>query len=364
MFICEPFDDIRARESKDLIKGLLPSDGIGFIAGPSGSGKSFLALDWCLTLANGGQILGHRTNKCGVIYVASEAPNGIKRRVEAWRQDTGTLGIPFSLIPQAIDLGDENQVRALVKQLKVEAGRFLEMGLCLRLIVIDTLAASIPSMDENSAADMSGIISNLALIGRELTSFVLVIAHTGKDESRGLRGWSGLFAGADLVIMLTRENRGGGAEARIGEVVKFKEGVDGERFAFTLRPVVLRVDEDGDDVTSAVVAYEAAPIRKTGARAKQLNQAAILTLAVAKELAGPIPALAGLGTKIVGVSLDELRKAVFDRGLKAAEYPGDDAPKVDRDRWAGARRKAFQRAVEDLLTAERIGQDGGWIMIR
>jgi hypothetical protein len=363
MFVCESFDEIRACESKDLIKGLLPSDGIGFLVGPSGSGKSFLALDWCLTLANGEQILGHRTTKCGVIYVASEAPNGIKRRVEAWRRENGVLGLPFSLIPQTLDLGDDKQVLALIEQLKIEDEKFSKNGISLGLVIIDTLAASIPSMDENSAADMSGIISNLALIGRELTAFVLIIAHTGKDESRGLRGWSGLYAGADLVIMLTREHRVGG-EARVGEVVKFKEGVDGERFAFILRPVVLRVDEDGDDVTSAVVEYETAPNRKTSPRAKQLNQPATLTLAVAKEMAGPIPALGGLGTKIVGARLDELRKSVFERGLKAAEYPGDDAPKVDRDRWASTRRKAFQRAVEDLLTAERIGQDGEWIMIR
>ena len=83
-FVRERFDAIASHGGEYLIKGLLPRRGVGQLSGPSGSRKSFAALDWCLRLASDAPVLGHRTHRCGVVYVASEDPDGLRKRVVAW----------------------------------------------------------------------------------------------------------------------------------------------------------------------------------------------------------------------------------------------------------------------------------------
>lgn len=263
-FVRERFNTITRRGSEYLVKGLLPAQGVGFLAGPSGSFKSFLALDWCLTIPQGLPILGRRTHACGVVYVAAEAPNGVRKRVEAWRQTHAGGDLPFELIGQAPDLRSEKQMGDLAAELRVAADEMMARGHRLGLVVIDTLAASMPGGDENTGVDMSAVLSNAARLGDETGAFILIISHTGKDETRGLRGWSGQFAGADCVIMLTREE---GDPRAFGRVAKLKDGEDGQRFALRLERVVLGLDDDGDEVSSAVVAYEDAP--ETPARGRK-----------------------------------------------------------------------------------------------
>jgi putative DNA primase/helicase len=252
-FVREAFDDIAPRQSRDLAKGLLPSQGVGFLAGPSGSYKTFLALEWSLRIAQGVPILGHRTTPCAVVYIAAEAANGVRRRVAAWKRENGARGLPFELIGNAPDLRDREQVEDLIAELRIAAGAFAARRHRLGLVVIDTLAASMPGGDENAGSEMSAVLATLSYIATELGVLVLLVSHTGKDETRGMRGWSGQFAGADVVIMLTREPQDGGGEVRVGKVAKLKEGEDGERFAIGLKPVFLGVDDDGDAISSGVI---------------------------------------------------------------------------------------------------------------
>lgn len=264
-FVREPFDAIARRGSEYLVKNVLPAQGFGYVAGPSGSLKTFLVLDWCLAITQGAPILDHRTKACGVVYVAAEAPNGVRKRVEAWRQrHPSAEGLPFELIGQSPNLRDEAQVQDLVAELRIAADEMAAQGHRLGLVVIDTLAASMPGGDENAGVDVSAVLNNVAWLASELNAFLLIVSHTGKDETRGLRGWSGQFAGADCVIMLTRDED---SAVRTGKVTKLKDGEDGQRFALRLEREVLGLDEDGDEISSAVVVYEEAP--QASAKAKK-----------------------------------------------------------------------------------------------
>jgi hypothetical protein len=253
VFLREPFDAIAPHGSEYLVKGLLPAHGFGFLAGPSGAFKSFLALDWSMRLGSGSSILGRRTRSCAVVYVAAEAPNGVRKRVAAWRRTHSAERLPFELIAQAPDLRDRKQMGDLAAELRIAAGEMAEGEHRLGLVVIDTLAASMPGGDENAGVDMSAVLANVAALSSALGIFVLIVSHTGKDETRGLRGWSGQFAGADCVIMLTREED---APCAFGRIAKLKDGEAGQRFALSLERVVLDQDGDGDEVSSAVVVYE------------------------------------------------------------------------------------------------------------
>ena len=257
----EPFDAIRASETEWLAKNRLPAQGVGFLVGPSGTLKTFLALDWAIRIGEGNPVLNGRVDQVGVIYVAAEAPGGVRKRVEAWKRVHRHGVVPFEMIGRAPDLTDKDDVDDLGAELRLARDQFEARGLRLGLVVVDTLAAATPGADENTAKDMSPVMSHAAQLGLETGAFILIVAHTGKDEGRGLRGWSGQYAGADLVIMLSREED---SPVSVGKIAKLKEGESGFRFAFRLEQVSLGQDRDGDEITSAVVVYEDVPTGTKG----------------------------------------------------------------------------------------------------
>jgi hypothetical protein len=222
------------------VKGLFPDKGLASIYGPSGSGKSFLALDLMAAIVLGTSFYGGKTNTCPVVYVALEGTGGIARRIEAYEKHHNIkLPNTFRIVTDMLSLFNS--------EAKIFAAAVKEAGLDVGVIVIDTLAQSAPGMDENSSADMGQIISNAQLLQRETNGLVVLIHHTGKDASRGARGHSSLFAALDAAIEVKRP-----ASGREWHRAKVKDGEDGVITSFRLEHVVLGTDEDGDDISSCV----------------------------------------------------------------------------------------------------------------
>ena len=73
------------------------------------------------------------------------------------------------------------------------------------IIVIDTLNQSAAGCDENSNVDMSLIVSRAKIIADAIKGLVLLVHHTGKDASKGLRGHSSLNAALDVAIEVQAE---------------------------------------------------------------------------------------------------------------------------------------------------------------
>ena len=116
-------------------------------------------------------------------------------------------------------------------------------GSDVALIVIDTLARAMAGDDENAASDMTAFIERRASeIARTTGAAVLVVHHPGKDNAKGMRGSTALFAACDCVIKISKRD-GGGGEALIEKV---KDGEVGPLFAYRLRQVDLGTDADGD----------------------------------------------------------------------------------------------------------------------
>jgi hypothetical protein len=81
-------------------------------------------------------------------------------------------------------------------------------------------------------------------------AMVILIHHSGKDASRGVRGWSGINAALDFALETTRAE---GSEYRELRVSKMKDGEDGLTFGFKLSTVVVGLDEDLEEITSCVI---------------------------------------------------------------------------------------------------------------
>jgi hypothetical protein len=259
--------------TKWRVKGLFPEHGLGSIYGPSGSGKSFLALDLMASIAWGNSFYGHKTTQCPVVYVALEGTGGIAKRVEAY-ETHHKIKLPstFRIVTDMLSL--------FSSEASVFAEAVIEAGLNEGVIVIDTLAQSAPGSDENSSAHMGMIISNAQLLQRMTNGLVVLIHHTGKDASRGARGHSSLYAALDAALEVKRTQ--GGLEWLSAKV---KDGASGNATSFRLERVVLGQDEDGDEISSCVAVGDL--FRKpTLAQPKGKNQKAVLDALLLKFGAG------------------------------------------------------------------------------
>lgn len=194
-----------------LIPGLLPAHGIGMLYGESGSFKSFLALDMALSLAFGipGQWNAPPV-KNDVLFLAGEGPVATaKKRWPAWmewqniefRNDHRFFIMPE--VPLYTDSAAWENVKLDLVELKAKPS----------LIVIDTLTRLLTGLDENSAKDASMVTKFMEQLARYFECFVLAIHHTGKDQNKGMRGSSALYANVDTVI--STKLKQGGTELRV-----------------------------------------------------------------------------------------------------------------------------------------------------
>jgi hypothetical protein len=227
-----------------LIKRLLPADGLGVIFGRPGSGKTFSVMDLALHVAAGLPWRKLKVNQADVSYISPEAGRLGANRVIGWmKHHNAPWPAGFRLSPAQIDLcSTDDDAEALIADIKQNQPN-------CRLVVIDTLNRAMAGGDENDGQDMGKFVRLCDMIAKALSCFVLVVHHSGKDAARGSRGHSSLLGAISAEFEVTREQ---GQPGTI-KVTKMRDGEDGAEYGFNLTVEPLGVDEDGDEVTTAVV---------------------------------------------------------------------------------------------------------------
>jgi hypothetical protein len=363
----ELFNSLDLGDFRWLAKGLWPQVGVCFLGGPSGSGKSFLSLQWATQICRGLPVLGFKSKQAGVVYIGAEDAGGIRLRMVGLRQESGTLeGDHLELIGQAPDLTDEDDVADLREVLEQSQAEMAERGIRLGLVVIDTMSAATPGADENTAKDVGPVLKALQDLASDLRLLVLMVAHTGHTEGHRLRGWSGLRANADGLIML--DERQSGAPGKI-TVVKAKNGQDGQTFGYELRPITLGFDEDGDLITTCVIEERDPPAESRSGRKPTKAEATgkmVMTAfgRVLEDRACTIHAPGANGVK--GVKIDDLRAMAYQIGVGPAdpEVPADadDAEKRRLTRkWHDQRKTDFKRGLDFLLQNQTLRTERGFL---
>lgn len=220
------------------VRGVLPAVGLAGLYGPSASGKSFLALDMAAAIAEGRRWFDSRVEAAPVVYAALEGEGGFKLRVAAWEAYAGRpLPDGLHMVLQSFKLTEPHDVQDLAAV--VPAGA---------VVFLDTLNRAAPTADENSSKDMGEILSAAKLLQSLINGLVVLVHHTGKDATKGLRGHSSLFAALDAAVEVSRNG-----EHREWKVAKSKDGQDGDAQPFKLQIETLGTDDYGDAVTSCVV---------------------------------------------------------------------------------------------------------------
>lgn len=228
-----------------LVRGVLPAQGLACLYGASASGKTFLALDMSAAVASDAEWFGCRVQAVPVVYVALEGEHGFRQRLMAWQMHQGRA-IPAGLrfVLQPFDLRNRDDLAELAEAVIASGGAG-------GLLIVDTLNRASGGADENSSKDMGTILDAAKVLQTQLGGSVLLIHHTGKDESKGLRGHSSLHAALDAAIKVTRI-----ADRREWTIAKSKDDSDSDAYSFRLEVVEIGTDEHGDPITSCVIEPE------------------------------------------------------------------------------------------------------------
>lgn len=245
-----------------LVRHVIPQAELVVVYGESGSGKTFLVLDMVACISRGIPWRGLRVLQGPVFYICAEGIGGFRSRSVAYSRQHGIdLALqPFHVIPDAPNFLKGEDALAVAKWIAQMGGA--------AVIVVDTLSAVTPGANENAGEDMGNVIAHCKGLHRATGAVVVLIHHSGKDAAKGARGWSGLRAAADAEIEVVRHGDDPGC-GRSASITKQKDGEDGAAFGFKLNPVLIGVDDEGEDMTSCVIEHTEAP--PAGSKPRELG---------------------------------------------------------------------------------------------
>jgi phage/plasmid primase-like uncharacterized protein len=241
----------------ELIENLMVIGALTVIYGDSNCGKTFLALSMAASIAEGEDWFGRRTDPGLVIYLATESPASVIRRVQAIKKFYGwtlenlvIVQCPLSFYASE---GDALDVIELVKQVEIER------QMPTRMIVGDTLARLSAGANENSGEDMGPVMARFDRLTHASKAAMLLIHHNGKNQAAGARGWSGIRAHIDTEIEIKSEG-----DARSLSVTKQRElGGKGDEIGFRLEVVELGTSKFGGTASTCVaVPSDVVPVKK------------------------------------------------------------------------------------------------------
>lgn len=229
-----------------LIKGVLQRDALIMMHGPSGGGKSFVAIDMaCTVAANFSSWNGHKVHAGPVVYLAGEGHAGMRARLASWKRHNNAGPLNMWLSKTGTDLNTAEgytKVRDAINALPEPPAA----------IVVDTLHRFLHG-DENSAQDAKTMIDACNGLMQEFGATILLVHHTGVSEeaqhrARGSSAWKGAL---DLEFSVVP-----GSEESPLELIQ-RKAKDSELcppMAFEIQTHELDwIDEDGEKVKSAVL---------------------------------------------------------------------------------------------------------------
>jgi hypothetical protein len=230
-----------------IIPEVLPA-GPSLMYGPSGVGKTGLAIRTAVAIGAGLLWADRPVSAGSVLYVAGEDIEGAKLRFVAAAHE---LGLDPGSLPIAImEAPAEGLVANSARMAVVAAAKALSKQTTqVAAIMVDTLSASFGPKSQDDATAASEYMTNADRTARELECAFLSIHHTGKNENSGMRGSRVFFDRADAVVRVGK----GKGDTTYAEVEKLRNGPSGARFAY---------DIDGIDVATAGGAINTQVIRQ------------------------------------------------------------------------------------------------------
>jgi hypothetical protein len=352
-FKIEMLDEIAlADDPVELIRGLLPvGPALGVVFGPPKSLKSFLLTHVGLHIAADRPFCGRDVQGGAVAYVTSEGVKGVRRRLIAARRAMGIegQGVPFALVPTMPNLGAGEADRAALQKAISEG--LQNVGVPVRLIVIDTLRRAMPGKSENEQKDVSIVVDNCEALARAFGCLVILVHHSPRSDDQRGSGSNAIDAAADLMWSVVRPDEA--RRSATATVVRYKDGEEGDTWTFELQPAEIGADRDGNAIISCSVEVTTEPERRkpiSKARALSDAQQRVFDILLNASIEAGVAGLAGdaapRGAR--AVTRDMLKSYA-----KAAGWWSDEDDKSSRTRFAARLNElAAKRAIG--LTAAHV----------
>jgi hypothetical protein len=358
----EAWDTIKDEPVRWIIENVLPEKGFAALYGPPGSYKSFVALDIAEAVATGRQWMGNQvTNPGAVLYIAGEGHGGIGARIKACKINHQTQdGAEIYVIRYQLNLrSSADDFNLLMQSIDALIER---TGIELRLVQIDTLARAFGGGNENDSQDMGAFIHNAGRLQRKLNCALMVLHHSGKDATKGLRGHSSLLGAVDTQLelqkLVTDDQKEGVAGQGILTISKQKDGQDNLKFGFEMVQININQDKESglglDENVSLAVREQQENIDQQHKKPK---------VPPPRKGAGGVQALV----------LNALHKAIKEHG-EMRLLDGKRNKSVHFDQWSAAfyatqmdeskAEKDFDRCFKTLQTAKKaeVSKPYAWVI--
>lgn len=232
-----------------LVKSWLQGNALIMVHGPSGGGKTFVVLDWCLRMASGiDEWCGNKVKPGNVVYLAGEGHHGLRGRIAAWKSHHQSGPLSMWLSKDGCDINTNLGYSKVVENIST-------LSSAPDLIVVDTLHGFLAG-DENSAQDAKTMLDACDRLIKGFHCSVILVHHTGvSDEAqhraRGSSAWRGAL---DIEISIVPGKDG--APIQIIQR-KSKDSELAKPINIELQQVTIPgwVDEDDQPVTSAIIVH-------------------------------------------------------------------------------------------------------------
>jgi hypothetical protein len=247
-----------------LIEDTIERNVIAILAGPRGSLKSFLALDWSMRIA---------VETVEPVYVVSAEGGDFDRRAKAWLQhhapscDPAT--VPLYVVEKRLNLSTHEGIESIRRDC-------VRLSIRPKLFVLDTfskLSGGLEENDNTAVKQFIGLLDNG--LKRAFGATVLLVAHTGHSAVTRARGASALAADTDAEYIVSRGGDGNITVTR----ERFKSSPELPPLYYGPRVVELgRKDAKGKAVTSLALVAAEPPEAPKGKRITTGAQKVILDL--------------------------------------------------------------------------------------
>lgn len=209
-FAVAPVADLDVLQDDDrwLIDGLWAQSAIGVLGGPPKCFKTFLGLEMAVAVATGTDALGHfsvHQQGPALVFLAEDSLPQVRARVEALCRGRGLdlRDVPLHVITEpSLRLDLEHDLRRLASTVR---------AMKPRLLILDPLVR-LHRLDENSASEISGLLSGVRDLQRRLDVAIVLTHHASKKArahpGQALRGSGDLHALGDSNLYVARQRQG------------------------------------------------------------------------------------------------------------------------------------------------------------
>jgi hypothetical protein len=249
LFPLTKYGDLEIKGANWLIDPYFEDNAFISLFGPSGSYKSFLAIEIGICVASGLDFHGYKVKKTGpVIYIAGEGQAGITKRVKAWEtaNHKDIKDCPFFISSKPANLGNDDLMQHVENAVKAVAEQYGNIA----LIIVDTWARSLTG-NENSQEDTQAAIRSLDDLRNKYQCSAVIVHHTGHENSDRGRGSSNLPAALDQEYKISLNKQSGVISF---ECKKMKDAEFSPSLFFNFIQVELAVKDDkGKNLTSGIL---------------------------------------------------------------------------------------------------------------